>query len=133
MGHLIPCRIRVRAGISPSEDPQKVLEAILNVMPGCTVEIRGRTAEARSEDMAPLDPIRESLASRQTLGGLRRNMVGNVLDGTTRFLLNRQAAYAGVTAVCDTPEESPLGPIEVEVESRRIDDIILWMSEGRTG
>lgn len=133
MGRLIPCRIRVRAGISPSEDPQKVLEAILNVMPGCTVEIRGRAAEARSEDMAPLDPIRESLASRQTLGGLRRNMAGNVLDGTTRFLLNRQAAYAGVAAVCDTPEESPLGPIEVEVESRRIDDIILWMSEGRTG
>lgn len=133
MGRLIPCRIRVRAGISPSEDPQKVLEAILNVMPGCTVEIRGRAAEARSEDMAALDPIRESLASRQTLGGLRRNMAGNVRDGTTRFLLNRQAAYAGVTAVCDTPEESPLGPIEVEVESRRIDDIIQWVSEGRTG
>ena len=132
MGRLIPCRIRVRAGISPSEDPQKVLEAILNVMPGCTGEIRGHAAEARSGDMADLDHIRESLASRQTLGGLRRNMAGNVRDGTTRFLLNRQAAYAGVAAVCDTPEESPLGPIEVEVESRRIDDIIQWVSEGRT-
>ena len=133
MGRLIPCRVRARADISPSEDPQKVLEAILNMMPGCTGEIRGRVAEARSDDMAALDPIRESLVSRQTLGGLRRNMTSNVHDGTTRFLLNRQAAYAGVTAVCDTPEESPLGPIEVEVESRRIDDIILWMSEGRTG
>lgn len=132
MGRLIPCRVRVRAGISPSEDPQKVLEAILNVMPGCTVEIRGRTAETRSEGMVALDTIRESLASRQTLGGLRRNMAGNVRDNTTKFLLNRQAAYAGVAAVCDTPEESPLGPIEVEVESRRIDDIILWMSEGQT-
>lgn len=129
---MIPCRVRARAGISPSEDPQKVLEAILNVMPGCTGEIRGRTAEARSEGMASLDTIRESLASRQTLGGLRRNMAGNVRDDTTKFLLNRQAAYAGVAAVCDTPEESPLGPIEVEVESRRIDDIILWMSEGQT-
>ena len=132
MGRLIPCRVRVRAGISPSEDPQKVLEAILNMMPGCTVEIRGRTAETRSEGMAALDTMRESLASRQTLGGLRRNMAGNVRDNTTKFLLNRQAAYAGVAAVCDTPEESPLGPIEVEVESRRIDDIILWMSEGQT-
>ena len=132
MGRLIPCRVRARAGISLSEDPQKVLEAILNMMPGCTGEIRGRAAEARSEGMAALDTIRESLASRQTLGGLRRNMAGNVRDNTTKFLLNRQAAYAGVAAVCDAPEESPLGPIEVEVESRRIDDIILWMSEGQT-
>ncbi|MCE2508736.1 MAG: hypothetical protein J4G04_05490 [Nitrosopumilaceae archaeon] len=133
MGRLIPCRVRARASISPSEDPQKVLEAMLNMMPGCTGEIQERTAEVRSGDMAALDTIRESLASRQTLGGLRRNMAGNIRDNTTKFLLNRQAAYAGVTAVCDTPEESPLGPIEVEVESRRIDDIILWISEGRTG
>ena len=133
MGRLIPCRVRARASISPSEDPQKVLEAMLNMVPGCTGEIQERTAEVRSGDMAALDTIRESLASRQTLGGLRRNMAGNIRDNTTKFLLNRQAAYAGVTAVCDTPEESPLGPIEVEVESRRIDDIILWISEGRTG
>ena len=132
MGLLIPCRVRAQADISPSEDPQKVLEAILNMIPGCTAENRGRAAEARSEGMASLDTIRESLASRQTLGGLRRNMAGNVRYNTTKFLLNRQAAYAGVAAVCDTPEESPLGPIEVEVESRRIDDIILWMSEGQT-
>jgi hypothetical protein len=84
--------------------------------------------------MSVLDAIREALVSRQTLGGLRRNMAGNVRDDTTKFLLNRQAAYAGVAAVCDTPEESPLGPIEVEVKSRRMDDIILWISgEDRAG
>lgn len=121
---MIPCRIRVRAALNPSEDPRRVLEAVLNMMPGCEGRIRGRAVEVHSDNAADLDVIRESLASRQALGGLRRNMVGNVRNDTTGFLLNRQAAYAGVTAVCDTPEESPLGPIEIEMESRRIEDLI---------
>ena len=124
MGLLIPCRIRVRATISPSEDPQKVLDAICNLVPDCEARILGQGAEVHSGDVHALDTIRESLVSRQTLGGLRRNMLGNMLGDTTSFMLNRQAAYAGTVAVCDTAEESPLGPIEVEVESRRIEDVI---------
>lgn len=127
MASLIPCRILARAVIRPSEDPQRVLKAILNIMPDGEAEILGQVAQARASGVAALDAIRESLASRQTLGGLRRNMVGNIYDNTTTFMLNRQAAYMGVAAVCDTAEESPLGPIEVEVESRRIEDIIQYM------
>ena len=113
-----------RAAISPSEDPRKVLAALLNILPDGDGRIRGRVAEARSDDVGALDAIRESLASRQSLGVLRRRMRDNAYEEGTRLLLNRQAAYAGIAAVCDAPEESPLGPIEVWVESRRIGEII---------
>lgn len=125
---MIPCRIRARAVLNPSEDPRRVLEAVLNMMPGCEGSIRERAAEVHSGNTADLDTIRESLASRQALGGLRRNMVGNMRSNATGFLLNRQAAYAGVAAVCDTPEESPLGPIEIEIESRRIEELTEWVA-----
>ena len=125
---MIPCRIRARAVLNPSEDSRKVLEAVLNMMPGCEGRIRGSAAEVHSDDATDLDTIRESLASRQALGGLRRNMIGNMRSNATGFLLNRQAAYAGVAAVCDTPEESPLGPIEIEIESRRMEELTEWMA-----
>ena len=129
---MIPCRIRARATLKPSEDPDKVLEAIRNMMPSCEGAIRGHTAESDSESLASLDTIRESLMSRGVAGALRRSMTDNTRNNTTRLLLNRQAAYAGVAAICETPDESPLGPIEIEIESRRIHDIIRWMTTDGT-
>lgn len=128
MEHLIPCRIHARAVINPSEDPERVLVSLLNILPTCSKQIRDNMAEAEDEGIDALDTIRKSLASRQSLGVLCRNMKTNSHEDNTRFLLNRQAAYARMAAVCDTPEESPLGPIEIVVKSRRIADVIEWMS-----
>ena len=98
------------------------------MLPDCDAQIRDRTAEAISDDVAALDTMRELLASRQLQRVLRRSMSNNMQKNSTRFLLNRQAAYMGIAAICDEPDESPLGPIEVGVESSRIDDFVQWMT-----
>lgn len=124
----IPCRVEARAPIHPSEDPQKVLRAVLNMMEGCPGTAEGPYATAVSGDTAPLDALRDAMAARRSQAGLYRNLQNNLDGDTTWFYLNKQAAFAGTPAVCDDPDESPLGPIRITVTSGRIHDIMRRMA-----
>ena len=52
----------------------------------------------------------------------------NTSGRTTSVMLNRQAAAAGVVALCGTPEESPLGPIYLTIESEDVAKIVDWLA-----
>ena len=120
----IPCSIEARTALNPSEDPDKVIEAILNILPGLHIFDHVSYIKATSSDAAPLDTLYEMISARRAQGSLSRLIRHNVQDQTTWFYLNKQAAYAGVAAVCDYAEESPLGPIKITIRSVRIHDII---------
>lgn len=124
-----PCRIEAWASVHPSEDPQKVLRALLNILPECEVACGGMFVKAASTDTASLDALRDAVISRQSQAGLRRNLLRNLDGDATWFYLNKQAAFVGAVAVCDDPEESPLGPLKITITSRRIQDIIEWLGE----
>lgn len=122
-----PCRIEAWVSVQPSEDPQKVLRALLNMLPECEVTGGGMFVKATSTDTASLDALRDAVISRQLQAGLRRNLLRNLDGEATWFYLNKQAAFVGAVAVCDDPEESPLGPLKITITSRRIQDIIEWL------
>ena len=44
------------------------------------------------------------------------------------LLLNRQAATAGVVALCTSATESPLGPIVLEIECDKPETVIDWLT-----
>lgn len=123
-----PCRVEVWAGVNPSEDPRKVRRAITNMIPECECAVGGSSIHAISDDIASLDTLRDAIISRQSQAGLSRNLLRNLDGETAWFYLNRQAALAGTAAVCDDPEESPLGPLRVAITSSRIRDIVGWMT-----
>ncbi|RLI28548.1 MAG: hypothetical protein DRO46_03865, partial [Candidatus Hecatellales archaeon] len=50
-------------------------------------------------------------------------------NGRLRFYLNKQVAYAGHVSLCEPEGESPLGPIEVEVECPDPRELINWLTE----
>ena len=58
------------------------------------------------------------------------NAENNLENDTTWFILNKQAAFVERVAICDEPEESPLGPIKVTLTSSNIDGIIDWIVFG---
>jgi predicted RNA binding protein with dsRBD fold (UPF0201 family) len=122
--------ITLHASVSPSEDPAKVLGAARNVLPDCAYEVDevqgGFTL--RSNERACLVKIRDQLRDRHVRAAANRLLLRMRDGGRLTVLLNRQAAAAGVVALCTAATESPLGPLVLQVECDNPDAIIEWLT-----
>ncbi|HYX72615.1 MAG TPA: RNA-binding domain-containing protein [Nitrososphaera sp.] len=123
--------LKVEATINPSEDAQKVIEAIANLFPRCSPEVSYRSrAIGRAVGSDSLAILYEQVRSRSAMGVLRRMLLDNRAGDSTWFLLNKQAATAGIAAVIEEEQESPLGPIRVTISCEELDAIIDWLVPG---
>lgn len=123
-----PIELKVEAPVNPSEDPQKVIDAIANVVERCSPEFRyGSRVVGRAAGSEPLWVLYEQVRSRSAMGVLRRTLLDNRAGDSTWFLLNKQAATAGIAAVIDEEQESPLGPIRVTISCEELDSLIDWL------
>jgi uncharacterized protein len=123
-----PIELKVEAAINPSEHPQKVIDAIANVVLRCSPEVfyRNRVVGiAAGPDSLAL--VYEQVRSRAAMGVLRRMLLDNRAGNRTWFLLNKQAAAAGIAAVIEEEQESPLGPIRVTISCEQLDALIDWL------
>ncbi|HJS68549.1 MAG TPA: hypothetical protein VJ730_03940 [Nitrososphaera sp.] len=123
-----PIELKVEAPVNPSEDPQKVIGAIEMVIVRCSPEFRyGSRVVGRGAGIEPLSVLYEQVRSRSAMGVLRRMLTDNRAGDSTWFLLNKQAATAGVAVVIDEEQESPLGPIRVTISCEELDTLIDWL------
>ena len=58
---------------------------------------------------------------------MRRMLLDNRAGDSTWFLLNKQAATAGIAAVIEEEQESPLGPIRVAISCEELDALVDWL------
>lgn len=121
--------VKVEAAVNPSEDPQKVIGAIETIFEGCSPEFRygSRVIGRATGDEQPLSVLYEQVRSRSAMGVLRRMLLDNRAGTGTWFLLNKQAATAGIAAVIEDEQESPLGPIRVTINCEELDALTDWL------
>ncbi len=120
--------LKVEAVVNPSEDPQKIIDAISNVVARCSPEFRyGSRVIGRAAGSDSLSIIYEQVRSRSAMGVLRRMLLDNRAGNSTWFLLNKQAATAGIAAVVEEDQESPLGPIRVSLTCEELDSLVDWL------
>jgi len=81
-----------------------------------------------TEDPRALAHIRDQLRDRHVRSAARRQMLLKSSGRSTSLMFNRQAAAAGVVALCSSPEESPLGPIYLVLESENIDATVDYLA-----
>lgn len=123
-----PIELKVEAPVNPSEDPQKVIGAIEMIIERCSPEFRyGSRIVGRGSGIEPFSILYEQIRSRSAMGVLRRMLVDNRAGDSTWFLLNKQAATAGIAAVIDDDRESALGPIRVTISCEELDTLIDWL------
>lgn len=122
------CKIEAYAAVNPSEDPDKVRQAVSNVLKEMDFKYEDSSIKASSLDPRCLSKIYETIRCRRVTRTYRRLMRYNLHDDTTWFYLNKQAAFVSVVAVCDEAEESPLGPIKIILHSKNIERIIDWLA-----
>jgi predicted RNA binding protein with dsRBD fold (UPF0201 family) len=120
--------LKVEAAVNPSEDAQKVIDAIVNLFTRCSPEVSYRNrVVGRADGSDSLAILYEQIRSRSAMGVLRRMLLDNRAGDSTRFLLNKQAATAGIAAVIEEEQESPLGPIRVTISCEELDALIDWL------
>lgn len=108
----MPLRVHVRAPLRPTEDPGKVVLAIVKIFPSAKPEVGADEVTAVVPD---LDRLRELIRSQRIPDTARGAMLSGLAnDGmSARFLLGKQAAAAGRAHF--GPVRSPLGDIAVSL------------------
>jgi len=122
--------IELSASISPSEDPENVLAAMRQVLGGCdySVETSEKAIKLSSSSARCLQKLHDQLRDRHVRDAARRLMLRLLEGDTLRLMLNRQAATAGVLALCTSATESPLGPLTLLVRSDEPQKLIDWLT-----
>ena len=123
----IACKIEAYAAVNPSEDPEKVQQAISNILQDMNFKYENGSIKGISSDLQSLCKIFENIKSRKSTRTYRRQMRYNLEGDTTWFYLNKQAASVNVIALCEEAEESPLGPIKILLHSKNIDKVMEWL------
>ena len=122
----IDCKISAYCAINPSEDIDKIRTAVSNVLIDMDEKIVGNSLIANSNNYESLSKIYEIIRAKNIKKVYRRNLRQNIVDDSTWFYLNKQAAFANVIALCDEDNQSPLGPIKIVLQSKNIRDVIDW-------
>jgi len=123
-----PIDVKVEAPVNPSEDPQKVINAVENIIERCSPEFRyGSRVIGHATGSESLSLLYEQVRSRSAMGVLRRMLLDNRAGDSTWFLLNKQAAAVGIAAIVEDEQESPLGPIRVTIRCEELDSLIDWL------
>jgi len=123
----IDCKISAYCAINPSEDIDKIQTAVSNVLIDMDEKIVGNSLIANSNNYESLSKIYEIIRAKNIKKVYRRNLRQNIVDDSTWFYLNKQAAFANVIALCDEDNQSPLGPIKIVLQSKNIRDVIDWL------
>ena len=105
----------------------KVRTSISNILTDMDEKMTDDTLIANSANYESLTKIYETMRSRRTKSAYRRHLMRNMTEDSTWFYLNKQAAFVDVIALCDEEDQSPLGPIEVVLHSKNIEDVIDWL------
>ncbi len=121
---VIECRIEVFSSVNPSEDPQKIKTAILNILPESDILIENFSITAKTNNIQSLEKIYESIHSAKSQRVLQRQLEKHLDKNSTWFYLNKQAAYVKKIVLCEEADESPLGPLKVVLTSTDMDRII---------
>jgi len=112
-------RILLRTPRKPTESLAKVKIAVLNVFPDARFRREDDVVEAEASSV---ERLREQIRNQKIRDTARTVLLRGRATNTIRFGLNKQAAYIG--AVSFAAEATPLGDIEVLIETDDVDRLI---------
>ena len=124
----IACKIEAYGAVNPSEDPDKVQQAVSNILMDIDFRYQDGSIKGTSNNLQSLSKIYDMIRSRGVISTYRRQLRFHHKGETTWFYLNKQAAFVNVIALCGDAEESPLGPIKVILHSKNLERIIDWLA-----
>ena len=120
------CEMTVKTPLNPTEDVDKVVQALSNLFDYDELEI-GEDYIQVTGDEDSLLKLKESLENRKIRNSARKILLKGAHDRVIFFKLNKQTAYSGVVNFAED-NISPLGEIKVKIETNNIESFIDWLA-----
>ena len=111
--------IEISCPIYPSEDPEKVREAILKVFPDADLEM---SEDDITGTTGSIERFSKQIRKQKILDTTRSVLIHGKRGDRTRFFLNKQVAFVGKISFCE--EKTILGTIKVVITDDDLDDLI---------
>jgi hypothetical protein len=111
--------VTIRTPLRPTEDPEKVRAAILNLFPECEISLVQNEVVGKA---ASLDRFKTLIRNQKILDSVRKSLLAGVTPGSTVISLNKQAAF--VKRVSLSEGRTVLGNMEVTIESEDMERLI---------
>lgn len=121
-------QIKLKTKLNPTEEQTKVENSIRNLM-GEKITIRKSDDDYLivEDDLSSLSIIRK-LIIKNEMEELARNIFEkNKKENSITFFINKQAAYNNMFHMIDE-NMSPLGDIEITIESNDSEEVIEWIT-----
>ena len=130
-------KVRIEAQVYPTEDPEKVKQAIGNLYEGPLVleEFGGgrvRTFKGLAEGLEALKGMRDILKRDRVRAAAHAALMAGLSGDGVPVYLNKQVAFTKHVSFCGPEFESPLGPITVRIEGEDPLRAVEWLTS-RTG
>jgi len=119
--------------VKPSEDEGKVQRCLLNLFPSAKPE-RIQLPDgivllrARGTGLKFMAALRNLIRQERIRTAARSILRGRTEDHRIRFYINKQAAFVSRISFCESIGESPLGSIEIIVETDSPQDAIDYLA-----
>lgn len=111
--------VRISAPIFPSEDPEKVKEAIMKIFPEAVLEVDDDRIEGITDN---IDNFKLQIRKQKILDTARNILIKGQSNDRTVFRINKQVASVG--KISFTEERTILGAIKVTIEDDDLSDLI---------
>jgi predicted RNA binding protein with dsRBD fold (UPF0201 family) len=111
--------VTIRTLLRPTEDPEKVRTAILNLFPESEISVGQGEVTAKA---ASLERFKTLIRNQKILDSIRKTLLSGVSPASTTISLNKQAA--SVKRVSLSEGKAALGNMEVTIESEDIERLI---------
>jgi predicted RNA binding protein with dsRBD fold (UPF0201 family) len=125
-------RVHVEVEVNPTEDLEKVKEAVENIFGTVTFKVKSRTwgqlLIAKTKGTEGLIKLKDILARERIRAAARKVLRGGMDENSVTFYLNKQVAYAGHISFSQKTAESPLGPITVKISCSNPREVIEWLT-----
>lgn len=125
--------IVAEAQVKHTESREKVAKAVANLFQGKgNLTVEEDRVMFVSTNRESLQFLKDQFRDRRVRSAARRLLLSNSDEDSlqTEIMFNKQAAFAGIAAICDDPSESPLGPIVLRIKSNRLQNLIDWVTFG---
>jgi predicted RNA binding protein with dsRBD fold (UPF0201 family) len=120
------CEIYAKADVNPTEDVDKVIKAIANVIEYDEIEMEEDYVCA-SGNIETIRDLRDELRERKIRGAARKIMLKGISANKIYFNLSKQAAFVGILNLVDD-SLCPLGEIEVKIKTDDPENLIDWIA-----
>jgi len=124
--------VHVEAEVNPTEDLEKVKQAVENIFGAVTFKVEsrkwGRLLIAKTRGTEGLTKLYNLLGRERILAAARKVFFSGMDEKSVTFYLNKQVAYAGHISFSQKTAESPLGPINVQIRCDNPRKLIEWLT-----